>query len=182
LHDLGEPPVALDAWKPLDSLERALNSTDAEPALSGQDRDWLHQRIRDVRVELAELDWPLGHGVIHADAWAGNLLRDTTASTERPILGDWDSVSHGPREVDLIPTWHAAVRYGRDEDWIQAFVAHYKYDLREWAGYDALMTMRDLAQLPGPIRRATNPPHAAALRQRLGAIRAGDRTSTWIAL
>ncbi|MFG1913041.1 hypothetical protein [Kribbella sp. NPDC048928] len=74
------------------------------------------------------------------------------------------------------------VRYGRDEAWIQDFVQHYGYELRDWAGYRTLLTMRDLAQIPGPLRRSSDsPPHAAALRQRLDAIRAGARTSTWIA-
>ncbi|MEU4607508.1 aminoglycoside phosphotransferase family protein [Kribbella sp. NPDC023972] len=181
LHDTGEPPADLVHWTPLESLERALNSAAADTALRPQDRDWLRHRVAEVRAELAELPWPLGHGLIHGDAWAGNLLWDTTGA-QRPILCDWDSVGHGPREVDLIPTWHAAVRYGRDETWIEAFVTEYGYDLRDWAGFDVLLTMRDLAQLPGPLRRSTNPPHAAALRQRLGAIRAGDRTSTWVAL
>ncbi|MFN2494993.1 MAG: hypothetical protein ABR608_03660 [Pseudonocardiaceae bacterium] len=42
--------------------------------LDDADRDWLLQRIGEVRDELATLDWPLGYGLIHGDAWAGNLL------------------------------------------------------------------------------------------------------------
>lgn len=182
LHRTGQAPAALAEWRPLESLSRAINSPDAREALSAQELSWLRQRIADIRAELAELTWPLGHGLIHGDAWAGNLLWDTTLGAQRPILGDWDSVCHGPREVDLIPTWHATIRYGRDEAWIRDFVAQYGYDLRDWAGYDLLLTMRDLAQLPGPLRRSANPPHAAALRQRLEAIRANDRASTWVAL
>jgi hypothetical protein len=68
-----------------------------------------------------------------------------------------------PRVVDLIPTWHAAVRYGRDEVWIQDFIKHCGYDLRDWAGYPTLRTMRDLAQLPGPLP-GREPAQAAALR------------------
>jgi hypothetical protein len=182
LHDTGEPPAVLPEWQPLESLSRALESPAAPEALNVEELDWLRQRITEIRAQLAELDWPLGRGLIHADAWAGNLLWDTTRGTPRPILGDWDNVSHGPREVDLIPTWHAAIRYGRDEAWIKGFVDHYGYDLRDWAGYDVLLALRDLAQIPGPLRRSANPPHAVALRQRLSAIRAGDRTSTWVAL
>lgn len=183
LHDIGQPPAThLTEWRGLESLERALSSAAAHTALSTQDRDWLSRRITDMRAELADLTWPLGLGLIHADAWAGNLLWDVSQSPRQPILCDWDSLSYGPREVDLIPTWHAAVRYGRDESWIQAFVAQYGYDLRDWNGYGALLTMRDLAQLPGPIRRSASSPHAAALHQRLTAIRSDDRTSPWVAL
>jgi Ser/Thr protein kinase RdoA (MazF antagonist) len=182
LHAAGEPPVELPPWTPLESLERVLSMPASGAALTPDDRDWLLGQVREVRAALTDSDWPLGYGLIHGDAWAGNLLWDTSTTPLRPVLCDWDRVSWGPREVDLIPTWHAAVRYGRDETWIQNFIKHYGYDLRDWDGYQPLLAMRDLAQLPGPIRRAANPPHAAALRQRLGAIRAGDRTMTWIAL
>lgn len=185
LHDLhltGWPPTPLQRWTPLESLERALLSTAGSDAISAEERQWITDRVSAVRAELSALDWPLGEGLIHGDAWAGNLMWDTISSPPRAILCDWDRVSWGPREVDLIPTWHAAVRYGRDESWIQDFITHYKYDLRDWSGYQTLLRMRDLAQLPGPLRRASNPPHAAALRQRLDALRSGDRTAIWIAL
>lgn len=182
LHSTGEPPAELADWIPLETLGRVLHTPAATAALNADERDWLIRRLDDLRVELRELSWPLGRGLIHGDAWAGNLLWNTTTHPATPLLGDWDSVSRGPREVDLIPTWHAATRYGRDEAWIKAFVDQYGYDLRDGAGYNVLLTMRDLAQLPGPIRRASSPPYAAVLRQRLGAIRAGDRTSTWVAL
>jgi Ser/Thr protein kinase RdoA (MazF antagonist) len=182
LQQTGEPPNELADWKALESLERALGSAAAAAALTPAEHDWLRRQIADTRAELADLTWPLGRGLIHGDAWAGNLLWDTTIQPNQAILCDWDSVSHGPREVDLIPTWHAAARYGRDETWIQAFVAEYGYDLRDWDGYDTLLRMRDLAQIPGPLRRSANPPHAAALRQRLAAIQSGDRAATWVAL
>jgi Phosphotransferase enzyme family len=182
LHSTSEPPTELVDWIPLETLGRVLQAPAAAAALSSQESDWLIRRVDDLRLELRELSWPLGHGIIHGDAWAGNLLWNTTTQPATPLLGDWDSVSRGPREVDLIPTWHAATRYGRDEAWIKAFVDQYGYDLRDWDGYHALLTMRDLAQLPGPILRASSPSYAAVLRERLDAIQAGDRTSTWTAL
>lgn len=182
LHHTGRPPISLPIWTPLESLERTLASPAGSGAISAEEREWLLDRIHHVRAQISELDWPLGQGLIHGDAWAGNLLWDNSTTPPRAVLCDWDRVSWGPREVDLIPTWHAAVRYSQDETWIQDFINRYGYDLRDWAGYLTLLEMRDLAQLPGPLRRASNPPHAAALRQRLGAIRAGDRTTTWVAL
>jgi hypothetical protein len=182
LHETATPPVELAAWRPLESLQHALADPAAQNALSPDDRIWLDGRIQELESELADLDWPLGCGLIHGDAWAGNLLWATSSDPRRPMLCDWDRVSYGPREVDLIPTWHAAFRYGRDEAWIRAFVKRYGYDLRDGVGYEALLAMRDLAQLPGPIRRVSNPAYAAVLRQRLEAIRAGHRPGTWVTL
>jgi len=110
LHHTGWPPTPLPRWTPLESLDRALSSTADNDAISTEERQWLTGRIQDIRAELAVLDWPLGEGLIHGDAWAGNLLWDTSISPHQAILCDWDRVSWGPREVDLIPAWHAAVR------------------------------------------------------------------------
>jgi hypothetical protein len=114
---------------------------------------------------------------------AGNLLWDVAAGPDVAVLTDWDWVSYGPREIDLVPTWHAAARYGRGTAWTTAFVARYGYDLAGWAGFVTLMRMRDLVQISGPLRRASDSePHRAALRERITAIRAGDTSTTWTAL
>ncbi|WP_082393504.1 aminoglycoside phosphotransferase family protein [Nocardia arizonensis] len=180
LHNLPTPPIELQQWTPLESLHGALHMDSTVGVISEDERAWLLSRIDEVRKELSELDWPLGIGLIHGDAWAGNLLWDNRFNSARSILGDWDWVSIGPREVDLIPTWHAAVRYGRDETWVRNFINEYGYDLSEWSGHRVLLDMRDLVQVTGPLRRATTSvEHAHRLRQRIDDIRAGNRQSSW---
>jgi hypothetical protein len=89
----------------------------------------------------------------------------------------------GPREVDLVPTWHAAARYGMGPAWSEAFAHRYGYDLARWDGFRTVMDMRDLVRLTGPLRRAgASPRHRAALRQRLESLRARDTTTRWVAL
>ncbi|WP_067840682.1 aminoglycoside phosphotransferase family protein [Nocardia lijiangensis] len=180
LHDLPTPTIELQQWTPLESLHGALLVDSTVSVISEDERAWLLSRIDQVRTQLTELDWPLGVGLIHGDAWAGNLLWDNRINPPRPILGDWDWVSIGPREVDLIPTWHAAVRYGRDETWVRNFIEEYGYDLSQWSGYQVLLDMRDLVQVTGPLRRATTSvEHAHRLRQRIDDLRAGNRQSSW---
>jgi len=180
LHDLPAPPVDLPSWQPLQSLHSAVADPARSVALDSEERAWLLSRIEQVQHELATLDWPLGWGLIHADAWAGNLLWNTTSATAPVLLGDWDSVCLGPREIDLIPSWHAAVRYGRGPQWAHAFARHYGYDLAGWDGFDTLFAMRDLVQVAGPLRRAAhNATFDRALRQRLAGIRADDR-DPWV--
>ncbi|OLT11756.1 hypothetical protein BJF78_26185 [Pseudonocardia sp. CNS-139] len=177
LHAIPAPPVSLAKFRPLTSLVDAL-SDDTADVLSKDDRQWITEQVAIVTQRLTNRDWDLGAGLVHGDAWAGNLL----VSPRGAGLGDWDRVAHGPREIDLIPTWHAAHRYGRGTDWINRFVDIYGYDLRDSPAFDDLLRMRDLAQLPGPLRRAPHSPrHAAALRQRLAGLRAGN-TGQWIAL
>jgi hypothetical protein len=168
----------ISQWQPLTSLETALSDGVPETVLSAEDLAWLKQEITAVRKELCGIDWDLPAGLIHGDAWAGNLLAD--GRTAELLLGDWDWVSIGPREVDLVPTWHAARRYGRDATWTARFAETYGYDLATSQGFETLMRMRDFMQLTGPLRRAaTQPRYLEALRQRLAGIRSGDRQEQW---
>jgi hypothetical protein len=183
LHAVGEVPFDLEAWQPLTSLSAALRDPTAARNLANTDLDWLLRHVEEIRTQVLALDSPLGHGVIHGDAWAGNLLWHTAAGPDTAVIGDWDWVSVGPREIDLIPTWHAAIRYGRGEQWAEDFASVYGYDLATWNGFPTLLAMRDLVQLTGPLRRAGDGPEfAAALRQRLHGIQNGDRRATWRAL
>ncbi len=183
LHAIPHPPPGLPRWLPLDSLHHTLHDPTAHLALNDTDRDWLLRRIDEVRDVLATLDWPLGHGLIHGDAWAGNLLHGSTHGQDGVLLGDWDRVCHGPREVDLIPTWHATHRYGKTPGWTRDFAHHYGHNLTSWPGLPSLLIMRDLAQISGPLRRAPHsPPHAHALRQRINGLRTGDTSTIWTAL
>jgi aminoglycoside phosphotransferase (APT) family kinase protein len=183
LHQTGTPPVALPDWVPLESLHATVQDPVLSAALTDDERTWIMARISEVRDKVAGLDWPLGIGLIHGDAWAGNLLSSRGRSPTGAVLSDWDWVSTGPREIDLIPTWHAAARYGKKGSWVSNFISQYGYDLGRWDGYPALIAMRDLVQLTGPIRRARDSdPHRQALRQRLDSLRCGDTTSIWIPL
>jgi hypothetical protein len=189
LHDLDsfdDLPVDLPVWTPLASLQRALGTVDHHGVLSDEEWSWLHSEVSRVRTAIADLDWPMGRGVIHGDAWAGNLLWVTQDGTAKgghvAVLGDWDSLAIGPREVDLIPTWHAARRYAKGDSWITAFRQGYDYDLADWSGFETLFRMRDLMQITGPLRRAQHGDvFRSALRQRvLGAMRRDD--TPWVAL
>lgn len=176
LHRLPSPPVDLPVWRPLQSLQALAEGPVGTAALSRRDQRWLLARIDEVQRELAALVWPLGSTAIHGDAWAGNLLWDTGAPHKRVLLGDWDTACYGPREVDLIPSWHAAVRYGRGAQWAEAFALTYGHDLSMWDGFPLLFVMRDLVQLAGPLRRAAHEStFAAAVKQRLDGVKAGDQ-------
>jgi hypothetical protein len=179
LHELPYPPTTLPDWVPLRSLEHTVRSPTALAAITAADRDWLLRHIDETRRDLEALEWPLGWGFIHGDAWAGNLLWHHAAGPDATVLGDWDSVCRGPREIDLIPSFHAARRYGRGPQWAQAFADAYGYDLSTWPGFATLFAMRDLIQLSAPLRRAPDEPALArALHQRLEGIK-GHGPPTW---
>lgn len=183
LHDVpaDELPGKALQWVPLVSLEAALAEGVDARLLAPEEVAWLQDHIATTRQQLSVVTWPLAPGLVHGDAWLGNLLIDET--TGRIMLGDWDWTSIGPREIDLVPTWHATRRYGRDAAWTDAFAHTYGYDLAASPAFPALMRMRDLMQLTGPLRRAgADERYLHALRQRFTGIRSGDVTASWIGL
>jgi aminoglycoside phosphotransferase (APT) family kinase protein len=108
--------------------------------------------------------------MIHGDAWWGNLLRDG----KRVVLADWDAVSTGPREIDLVPTLQAA-RFGLPSADRDAFIAAYGHDARNWSGYPVLRGIRELATLTALLRDAPADPAAKdELQVRIRSLRTGD--------
>ena len=167
LHGLGSPPVALPAYRPLVSVRRAIASS---RALDEEERAWLGERCDQLVAAYGQLRFQLPAGMIHGDAYRGNLLRDG----HRVVLADWDAVSTGPREVDLIPTLQAT-RFGLPDEQRDAFVAAYGQDVRSWDGYAGAGDIRELSTLTALLRDG----HADAaaqreLRVRLQSIRTGD--------
>lgn len=59
---------------PLISLHATVTDPVLSAALTTADQERLITRITDVREAITALAWPLGTGLIHGDAWAGNLL------------------------------------------------------------------------------------------------------------
>jgi aminoglycoside phosphotransferase (APT) family kinase protein len=157
----------LPAYQPLISARRAIGSS---RAIDEEERAWLTERCEQLLDAYGQLSFQLPDGIIHGDAYRGNLLRDGN----RVVLADWDAVSTGPREVDLIPTLQAP-RFGLPGDQRDAFVAAYGQDIRSWDGYPVLRDIREISTLTALLRDG----HADAsarreLRIRLQSLRTGD--------
>ncbi|MGW1411868.1 phosphotransferase family protein [Streptomyces sp. NPDC002403] len=173
LHRIPQPPVDLPPYKPLASLTQAVVlSTTLQP--SG--RRWLTDTIQETLHAYQTLEFPLGTGLIHGDAYPGNTVWDGT----KVRLGDWDEASTGPRELDLANTFQGA-RFGRTPEKINEFTDQYGYDPTDWTGLPALIRMRDLHTLSSFIRRADRGDHAAAqeLQHRLSTLQSGEQAARW---
>ena len=167
LHDLGPPPVPLAPYRPMVSVRHAISDSQA---LTDGERTWLTTHCEQLLYAYSQLSFALPEGMIHGDAWWGNLLHDG----DRIVLADWDNVSTGPRETDLIPTLQA-VRFGLPEHERDAFIAAYGHDIRSWAGYPVLRDMRALSTMAALLRDAhLNPAARDQLHVRLTSLRTGD--------
>ncbi len=118
--------------------------------------------------------FPLGYGLVHADAHEENIL-----PTDRGwVLIDWDNACYGPRELDLVGTlpdhFHASDTYRAE------FIRSYGYDLLEWSNWRLLRDIIEYHSLGSYIRLAADESRAAhELRRRVESLRTGDRDVIW---
>ena len=174
LHELPQPPVVLPAVDPLGSL---LTDVEHSGALTSAEREWLLARADELERQYPHTRWALGTGLVHGDAHVGNLLH----AAGGVVLCDWDSVSYGPREMDLLPTsmWH---RYGRPRaEWDQ-FCAMYHVDPDDLPGLPLLQQLRQLQALAAYVRNASDPAFRAELTRRIASLQSGDHAMPWRAL
>jgi len=164
----------LPTYEPLESFFDELN-THGPNVLSVFEYDFLHEQAQALRRAYADLVSVLGRGLIHGDARVGNMLWDADAV----VLGDWDSVSLGPRELDPVITYQGT-RYGRSQADLDDFSQAYGWDIRTWPGYTTLRDIRDLQTLSAPLRLAVDRPQVAdELHHRIRGLRAKDYEQQW---
>jgi Phosphotransferase enzyme family len=173
LHQQPPPPIDLPATNPLGSLRADM---DRCAWLTEPQRSWLTSRCDDLERQYAQTPWTLGRGLLHGDAYHENIIH----TRDGPILADWDSVSYGPREQDLVPA-KMRTRFGEPaSDWDQ-FCAAYGFDPSELPGLPVLLQMRELRALAAYLR-SPSPAARAEVGRRLTDLMTGIQTRPWSAL
>ena len=159
------PPVRLVPTNPLGALITDLNH--ADQVLTDTQRDWLRTRATQISERYPHTPMPLGRGMIHGDAHTGNVF---PTAVGRYVLGDWDSVSYGPRAQDLVPTLDGVRHFGQPRaDWIELCAAYgVDPDIEHHPGIRLLCAARELRSLAAYIRSAPGRPDIhAELSKRL---------------
>lgn len=181
LHTLPAPPFPMPRYKPLQRLREAMmvDQDRAQPALADDDRAWLLGRTIELVDTFGTIRFPLGDGLVHADAHTGNLVRDP--DNGHGLLIDWDGACLGPRELDLLSAipdhFHEP-----DADRVR-FLTAYGYDILDWPGWTLLRDVAELHTLGAYIRLAPSKPAAATeLRHRIRSLRTCDRSAVWHAI
>lgn len=173
LHELPAPPVQLTEYRPLSRLGDVLNGPSP---LAPADWSWLIKRRAELLDAYFQIRSELGEGFIHGDAYPGNMLWDG----DTPILGDWDEIARGPRELDLINT-HQGARTGRSLTDRDNFNRAYRWDVTGWPGFETLRAMRDLHTLAVYIERSNRQDDVALneLTSRIISLQTGDGAQRW---
>jgi Ser/Thr protein kinase RdoA (MazF antagonist) len=174
LHGLGDPPAELPSARPMSSLRE-----DAERCawLTDEQRSWVLSRAEELTRQYNATTWTLGCGMIHGDAYADNVIH----TRDGAVLADWDSVSYGPREQDIVPA-SIRHRFGRPlSEWHQ-FCAAYGVDPDHLPGLAVLRQMRELRTLVPYIRSTGKPEVQAEVTRRIADLISGTQPEPWQAL
>ena len=173
LHGLTPPPVDLPQTNPLGSL---LDDVNRCAWLTQTQRSWLLERSESLERQYGETPWTLGRGLLHGDAYTDNLIH----SSDSVVLADWDSVSYGPREQDLVPT-RMRRRFGQPASEWSRFCKVYGIDPGQLEGLTVLQQMRELRAL-SPYIRTEHPAAQAEVSRRIADLMSGTQQRPWTAL
>lgn len=174
LHCLHPPAFPLPELRPFAKVAERLELATLAPAT----RAFLIELTSSLESEYAELAFQLDRGPLHGDYNVGNVLRDAHG---QPQVIDLDTFAVGPREWDLMQTamyydsfgWHTEQEYAD-------FVDGYGFDVRNWAGYPTLRTVRELLMVSWLSQNAGADPRAAAeVEKRVASLRSGGSRRNW---
>ncbi|MER6808105.1 aminoglycoside phosphotransferase family protein [Spirillospora sp. NPDC000708] len=176
LHNSPPPPFPVRSLT--DPLASIRATVQLHPGvLTPADQAWLTTRITHLTDAWRALPFVSPPTLVHGDAWIDNLLRHQDGHV---VLGDWDSVAIGPREWDLIHSYHGQRRFGLSRTDVDTFAAAYGYDLRTWAGYETLMQIRDVYAIGIHIRNAPGDPFSRQeLKHRLSSLKTDATAVPW---
>ncbi|MGY4101242.1 phosphotransferase family protein [Nocardia sp. R16R-3T] len=147
------------------------------PALNVDDHAWTASRAEVLVAACRATRFPLGHGLIHADAHSENAVK-----TDRGfVLIDWDGCCLGPGELDLISG--LPDHFQEPEADRHQFLDAYGHDILGWPTWRLLRDIAELHSIGSYIRLAPDKPVAAEqLQVRIGSQRTGDSQVRWTAV
>lgn len=166
-------PDGLAEWAPFAAVRARVS--DAEE-ISAADRAFLLDRCAELEAALAGLEFPLPRGLVHGDAYPGNVI----PGPDGPVLCDFDSSCVGPPEWDLTPLAVGRERFGDPSVQYRTFAAAYGFDVTSWSGFAVLRGIRELKLTTSvlPILRS-RPQVRPELFRRLDDLRHGRTDVRW---
>ncbi|WP_431910834.1 phosphotransferase family protein [Amycolatopsis thermoflava] len=171
VHKL-EPPTGFTLPE-LAPFVRLAERIDRATTLTGTDRAWLAQHLAALQDRYADLPAGLPPGVVHGDAWRGNIARTANG---RVVLLDFERTAIGPPEWDLVSTGVSRVTTAwlPEAEWT-AYCSAYGHDVTTWPGFEVLRDIRELRMTLMACQLAVeNPRYQEQAAHRLACIR-GDR-------
>ncbi|WP_020389947.1 phosphotransferase enzyme family protein [Kribbella catacumbae] len=161
------PIPGLKQWDPFSSARSRLAMADGLPA---DDHSWLVRQWSEIEADYRALLPDLRIGLLHGDAYIGNLLREPSG---RFVFCDFDGTSIGPLAYDLVVAAVSALRFGAVQDH-EALAATYGLDVTTLPAWPVLRRIRELVLVTSVITDLRNRPDIAKVHaHRLATLRSG---------
>ncbi|MFD7157634.1 phosphotransferase [Kribbella sp. NPDC059898] len=161
------PPQGLKPWDPFSSARSRLAMADG---LAPDDHAWLTQQWAEVEAGYRAILPDLQVGLLHGDAYIGNLLREPTG---RFVFCDFDGTSVGPLAYDLVVAAVSALRFGAIQDH-ESLASTYGLDVTTLPSWPVLRRIRELVLVTSVITDLRNRPEIAKVHaHRLSTLRSG---------
>jgi aminoglycoside phosphotransferase (APT) family kinase protein len=138
-------------------------------------RSWLASRCEELARQYGATSFAVGCGLLHGDAYTDNLIH----TDDRVVLADWDSVSYGPREQDIVPT-RMRYRFGEPPSRWETFCRAYGVAPEGLDGLPVLLQMRELRSL-SPYIRSQHSAAQAEVSRRIADLMSGTQNRPWTA-
>lgn len=152
-------------------LDRAVGIPD-------EDIEFLRERGRDLRDQLAQLRFASSIGPVHGDAHTDNLMVDQRG---RVHLIDLENFSLDHAEWDLEVSAHEYDRLG----WVTAeqyaaFTESYGRDLREWSGFKTVCAIQEFKMTTWLMQNVSEGEDIAReVRRRIASLRNDEAPRNW---
>ncbi|WP_125264503.1 phosphotransferase [Streptomyces alboflavus] len=173
LHTLPTPPVDLPQH---DNLRAIRTSLAAITALPSSQLTFLRRRADQLEHDLGQVQFVLPKGVIQGDPQHRNALHHGGEA----VLIDWDTVSEGHPEWDLVTIEVHCRRFGYIESHYQDFAAAYGFDVRTWPGYTTLRDIRELRMITTNARKVHHAPGSVSeVQRRIEGLQSEDAALRW---
>ncbi|GAA2666590.1 aminoglycoside phosphotransferase family protein [Streptomyces aculeolatus] len=161
----------------LDPFVMVAERIEASTSIPDDDRTWLRRHLAELQARWADRPKGLPECVVHGDAWTGNVAR----TTDGPVLLDFERMSIGPPEWDLVST---AVKMTTTGGVTRAeyaeFCAGYGTDVTQWKGYELLAAARELRMTTYAAQHAaTRPEWRREAQHRVDCLRGRTAPRPW---
>ncbi len=147
-------------------------------SINADDREWLLQRLDQLRADYHQLEVDQRRFVLHGDAWQGNVA---VPENGQPILLDLEAFSIGPKQWDLVQIAVDYTDFARltDADYKSFLTAYGDDDITETPEFRTFADIQELRWVAFAVSKASSNPNAAhEARHRIACLQ-GEESQPW---
>lgn len=173
LHALTPPEVSLPAHDNIRAIRRSVSGITTLP---NSTVDFLIDCTDRLESDLKSISFARQSGTIQGDPQHRNALH----TPDGVVLCDWDTVTIGQPEWDLVTVEIHCRRFGYGRRHYEQFADAYGFDVRQWSGYRTLAQIRELRMITTNARKAHHSPGSLEeVKRRIEGVRRDDAELQW---